>query len=131
MRVRDIRALSGVIIAGARAGADGASYSCIIAWESVSRQALIFSLRQTQQRFSSENGATSEPQTTQPFFLRSGRADPARGVRVGTLTGCRIFFAIYFQLITDRPKDQSPAAGASTAAALRRASQAFTSSTYE
>ncbi|MCS7044317.1 MAG: hypothetical protein NZR01_16145 [Bryobacteraceae bacterium] len=49
-------------------------YSCIIAWESISRQALIFSRRQTQQRFSDEKGATSAPQTTHPWRLRSGFA---------------------------------------------------------
>lgn len=108
---------------------DGACYSCIIACESLSRQALIFSRRQTQQRFSSENGATSDPHTMQPFFLRSGRADSARTVRGALLAGCCFFFAIYSQLITDPAKDQSPAAGASRAAVLRRASHAFTSST--
>ena len=110
-------------------GSDGAFYSCIIAWVSVSRQALIFSRRQTQHRFSSENGATSAPQTTHPRFLRSGLAASMRAGRAAVLADCLSFFAICFQLITDAGKDQSPAAGASSAAARRRASQALASST--
>lgn len=94
------RVLSAAIIAGGREREDGGGYSCIMACESASRQALILSRRHTQQRFSSENGATSEPQTTQPFFFRSGFAACARAERTEARAGAFDFFAICFQLIT-------------------------------
>lgn len=106
-----------------------AAYSCIIAWESISRQALIFRRRHTQQRFSDEKGATSAPQTTHAFRLRSGRAGASAFGRAWRVERGFVFFAICFQLSMSAGKDQSPAAGSSATAARRRASQAFTSST--
>jgi hypothetical protein len=55
-----------------------ARYSCIGAWCSMSRQALIFRRRQTQHSGSSEPSAVSDPQTkhlTGGFFARSVEMD--------------------------------------------------------
>lgn len=54
-------------------------YSCMAAWPSTSRQALIFRRRQTQQSSSVENGATSAPQTTHFAARLATLAREARG----------------------------------------------------
>jgi hypothetical protein len=65
------------------------------AWESVSRQALIFSRRQTQQSSSVENGATSSPQTTQrPGLRAAGAVSNAGSTPAGFLRFCGFFVAI-------------------------------------
>ncbi len=52
-------------------------------WLSASFQALIFSRRQTQQRFSSENGAASSPQTTHlPRLAGLPSTDTATGIAI-------------------------------------------------
>jgi hypothetical protein len=65
-------------------------YSCIEGWLSDSRQALIFRRRQTQQRASVENGATSPPQITHlpRFVVLCGVIGdvPRRSVRTGPVS---------------------------------------------
>ena len=53
-------------------------------WLSASFQALIFSRRQTQHRFSSENGAASSPQITHlPRFAGLRKAEALAGIAIG------------------------------------------------
>jgi hypothetical protein len=70
-------------------------------WFSASFQALIFSRRQTQQRFSSEKGATCSPQITHlPRFAGLRNAEALMGIAISVSAVTIVGLAGFLRFIT-------------------------------